>query len=170
MRTDRITWAGQARSWQHQIRYASRQWSKRLYNSQPAGRDRKASLRPQRTPRNPRPMTEFVAESADTVQPSPVRRKLALRVRIIPNSQKYFFAQKIDSALQQSYVPGRFVMRRHCGSRKANGQAPRSLARRWLGSRYASSQRRALTSSHVLAVLVPAALRNPHISREERST
>ena len=127
---------------------------------------------------NSRPMTEFVAESCrQPFQPSPAQSVvLALRVRIIPTSIKNtFLAQKNDSALNQSALRawlGASVMRRHCGPRKANRQAPRSLARRWLGSRCPLLKRRALTlppwsvaSSHVLAAL--ARPRAPHISREQ---
>jgi len=148
------------------------QWSQRVYNNQQVeivtlSHDH---WEPQETPR---PMTEFMAESdRQTAQPSPVRRTCPEGSDHTEQQSKILFCfQKIDScssAVSLACLSGS-VMRRHCGSRKANGQAPRSLARRWLGSRYPSSERRALTSSHVLAALVQAALRNPHISREERS-
>lgn len=123
---------------------------------------------------NSRPMTEFVAESCrQPFQPSPAQSVvLALRVRIIPTSIKNTFLLKKRFCPQQSPCLGASVMRRHCGSRKANRQAPRSLARRWLGSRCPLLKRRALTlppwsvaSSHVLAAL--ARPRAPHISREQ---
>ena len=89
-------------------------------------------------------------------------------VRIIPKQQSKntFLLKKSILLLWCAWAVPSWSTRRHCGSREANRQAPRSLARRWLGSRYPLLRSLALAlslwevaSSHVLAALVPAALR-----------
>lgn len=97
-----ITWAGQARSRRRHTRKVNRHTAASRMSSQ-------RFLTIIGNP-NPRPMTEFVAESCKTTlsaQPSPVRRTRPEGSDHTDVHPKYFFAQKtiLPSAVS---VPGRF--------------------------------------------------------------
>ena len=95
-----------------------------------------------------------------TAQPSQVSSKGLVRIIPKQQSKNTFLLKKSILLLWCAWAVPSWSTRRHCGSREANRQAPRSLARRRLGSRYPLLRSLALAlslwevaSSHVLAVL-----------------